>query len=288
MRARRQKIRHAARAPDGSAQRSCHVPAEGGLPIITAVHRLAAIERLLHQQPVRRHGGDQHADDEKQRHSIRPRRSLPWLTVQRPRYKGIKAAHQHAARQAYDNAAHCRRLGCGFALAVGRRVQHNRHYHQRHAAKQQHGIAHRLDYVIRNCADDQREADPHREGHRHAGDINRGHQQQVRHVEDRAARHRIKHGRDWRLRHVVQKRRSHVSQAPRRQSPEDRAHCHADRVIPVEKLEAITGAQLQRVRPRSPAQHSQDRQAQRGQIRFGSEHRKFLPFNRRLAANREP
>src|SRR5580704_4340878 len=69
-----------------------------------------------------------------------------------------------------------------------------------------------------------------------------------------------------------------MSHAARRQPPENRTHRHPDRVIPIEKLETIAGAELERVSPRSPAEHREDHQAQRGRISIGKKHLEIPPF----------
>ncbi len=63
-----------------------------------------------------------------------------------------------------------------------------------------------------------------------------------------------------------------MAQAARGQSPDDGASRKAESVIPIEELEAKARAELECVGPRSPAQHAQDHQPERGLISLGKKH----------------
>ena len=58
--------------------------------------------------------------------------------------------------------------------------------------------------------------------------------------------------------YCFKKRRARVAQTARSESQQDGASGHAEGVVPIEELETVVRAHLERVGPGTPAQHAED------------------------------
>ena len=131
--------------------------------------------------------------------------------------------------------------------------------------------------VSRDHPQHQRQAHADRERHGQPGDVDRRHQQDVRQVENHAAQERRAEPFAVGLLQVGQEAAPAGARAAHREGQQQRQQQHADRVVPVEKLEPpFLGGQLLRVRPRSPAQHRDDAHDDRDGIRFNNDHVSIL------------
>ena len=103
-------------------------------------------------------------------------------------------------------------------------------------------------------------ADRDRKRNGHTGDGDGAHEQDVGEVENRPGRHRERDTGAGGLGEIVEERVLATVPASECQREDDRHHEDPDRVVPIEKLEADLTGELERVRPRPPADHAQDHQ----------------------------
>src|ERR1700677_4074101 len=77
---------------------------------------------------------------------------------------------------------------------------------------------------------------------------------------------------------VVHERQRSAAHAAQRVPPEQARDDDADELVPIKKLEGITGREVNGVGPRAPAEYAADHKNQRGCVRFGLVHApRFLP-----------
>jgi hypothetical protein len=143
-------------------------------------------------------------------------------------------------------------------------MRHCRHDHckddQRHPGGEKGSIALGRKNVAFHRPDHQREADAHGKRNRHARRVNSDDEENIRDIEEDAARYR---GPDRGLRpaaQALQKRHAGRTRAPEREREQQGERKHANRVIPIEELKRpfVFAGQFLRVRPRPPTQHGDD------------------------------
>jgi hypothetical protein len=164
-------------------------------------------------------------------------------------------------------------LDMGREPSVGGRIEQDGHPHQRNAPEQEQGVAHRGGQIVDQHPQYQRNANAHREGHRHARYGNGRHQQDIGHVEHDAPQHRRQHIRGTGLPHILQERPAGLARAPQRKGENHRQQQYADGVIPVKQLEAPGGSgQFLGVGPGAPAQHGDEAEHDGQGVTFDDEH----------------
>ena len=105
----------------------------------------------------------------------------------RLRDEGVEQPHQDAAG---DAQAHATSTGLFTRLAflVSESIEDDGDHHEGNSSEEQKRIAARIDHVIQENSNDQRQTDTHWEGDSHSSNIDGGDKKKVRDVEDGASR----------------------------------------------------------------------------------------------------
>ena len=232
---------------------------------VVAERHGGARERAHHHDAVpeevrRQHAGAEHDDGRVGRQLARLERARQRVDrAHRLRDEAVEPPHQQARRHRDHDAGGGRPPPRGRQPAVGERVEHDGDQHARDPRGEHRDVSLGARDVGGDDPEHEREADADGEGHGQAGDVDGGDQQDVRQVEDDAPDEgRPEPGR-LRLPQVRQEPSAAAPGAPDGEREQQRQQQDADRVVPVEQLEApLAGCELLRVRPRSPAQHRDD------------------------------
>ena len=192
--------------------------------------------------------------------------------LHRPRHKGIKRAHAHAAQQAQCDALRGH-LSAARLPAISQGVNHDGQHHQRDAAKKQQRIALGRDDVVQHGPDHEREPDSDRKRHGQPGDGDGGDQEQVGEVENGPAHEGVHEIRGAGAPQVLEETvGARGVAAAERHADQDGAKHDAPDVVPIEKLEAPVPGELLRVRPAPPADHAEEHHRERRRINLWNEH----------------
>jgi hypothetical protein len=200
---------------------------------------------------------------------------------------GIPAAHEHAGdERKHDAAGGCGFSG-GFTFAVGRGIKDDGESDKRNSTKQEQGIRGGVEQIAGDCADDQRQSDADREGYSEAGDVDGGNKEQIGDVEDYSTGNGKKNCVGGGVGYGVKEGWAGGAEASGGESLDECGEQEADGVIPVEELEAVAGAELERIGPRPPAGHAEDHEKKSGLVGCGEQHGWLASFNGADATNNE-
>ena len=223
-----------------------------GLPVEGAFHHPRIEDEVARQHAQRededRRIGRQHAR----------RRILEMIQIHRSRDEAVEERHQHAGHDRQRDAlAELRTLRTAALHPLrGDAVADDRRNDQRHAQKQDDGIAFGRTHVVDDDAQHQCQSDTQRKGDRQPRHGHRRREQDVRGIEDHAAQHDAPHAARIGLRQIGQERTPLGADAAHGEPHDERKEHHADDVVPIEKFVApALRSQLLGVAPRSPAHH---------------------------------
>ncbi len=184
---------------------------------------------------------------------------MPGIGIHRRGDEAVEHSHEHSAGERQQQALRAHAYRGGRLPAIGQRIQDDRECHQRHADPQECGITDRDRHVVQDYAQNQRQPNADRKGHRHAGDLDGGHQQDVGQVEYRAAEERVADAGAVGLQQIGEERRAAAAQGAEGRAQNERDQQHAEGVIPVEELEPpARWRELAGVGPRAPTEHRDD------------------------------
>src|SRR6185437_14183373 len=161
----------------------------------------------------------------------------------------IEATHECTGDETEDKSASIPYSVGRLAFAIGHGVANDRRQNERDAAEEQPRVALRREQIAAHGADDKSKADANRKRHRHARDFDRGDQQDVCNIEERATEKRCHHGGRMRVSQFANERQAGRSKRAKRESARGDTDEKSNDVIPVKKLEAVAMAELHGVGP---------------------------------------
>src|SRR5579863_953656 len=219
-----------------------------------------AVQRPPHQVKVENETRKQRPQREKYRSAVGRQRIS---RGQRARHKRRPQSHQNSGDHTHHNALARNGTPSARQRRIRFAVENHRDNRERHAQRQQPRIPLWLQFVAQRHADHQRDPYGNGECNRQSRHVDSRDQQQIRQIENRAARERGSHVRAARRVNIFNKGKRPAVNAAHGQREDQRNQENADGVVPVEKFEAVILHAFVSVGPRAPADGAGDDHQQR-------------------------
>lgn len=191
--------------------------------------------------------------------------------------EGSEGSHEKAGDDADDDAfAGDGAVGAAAEVGVGAADEDDGEQGEGDSGGKQREAAFGLDGVAEDDSFNERDADGEREGDGESGDFDSGDEEQIGDVEDESAERGVEEIACGCAVEVEQEAGGAVRRGAHGEGEQQGEQNDADGIVPVEKLEAIAGRELEGVGPRSPADGAGDHHEKGEAKGERDEHERFL------------